>query len=105
MHIHAGRNELTFSLRQTCRFVLLFVDGETPVPGWPMISGFEPLDGDGTIATALSRSCALEGAASEPGRYSLELSGIAGFEPIPDEIITVRRGEIPEYVIQLVREK
>ncbi|MCA9002202.1 MAG: hypothetical protein KDB61_09775, partial [Planctomycetes bacterium] len=86
---------------------ILFLDGETTVP----IDGSyypspEPLSGEGQLLYTTSGTEGFKTALSEPGAYLFkadQLPKFEGFEPIPEQTITVVRGELTVHKIQLVR--
>jgi len=105
--VHAGQNEFTFRVVRNCPLVINFMDGETPVP----VEGHfypkpEHLGGEGKLLFTSTGSSGFRTALSEPGSYvfpASEFPKFAGFEPIPDQTITVARGENTTFTIQLIR--
>lgn len=104
---HAGANVYHYSLYRECPLTIVFLDGETPVPlqeSW--YPSPQHLDGEGRLLY-ISRSGRAEfrTGLSEPGRYLFELPALDGFEPIPDQTITVQRGERTRHEVQLLRKQ
>ena len=91
-------------MQRNCPLEVLFLDGETPVPPpgdwWPKV---EHLDGEGRLCFKRGGSSGLETALSEPGRYRFDMPEFPDYEPVPDQVITVERGEPTLHRVQLVR--
>lgn len=107
--LQPGKNEFTYEVQRNCPLLVLFLDGETPIP----IEGhFFPkpkhLGGEGKLLFSTGGQAGFKTALSEPGSYLFtgsEFPQFDGFEPIPDQTITVVRAEEMTFKIQLVRLK
>lgn len=106
VQIQAGNNEFTFHLRRNCPLVILFLDGESTVPVddfW--VPSPKHLDGNGQLVFTSMGQTGFTTALSEPGRYVFPMPEFDGFEPTPEQTITVVSGEETTHTVQLVREK
>ncbi len=92
--------EFTLRVRSTCSATITLLDGDTKVP-WPQSEFYtaEQIDGDG-VATAIAGFLR----ADTPGRYSIEIPKIRGFEPHAAVEVEFRQGETRELTVQLIRE-
>jgi len=104
VEIHVGQNEFRFELERDCPLVILLLDGEAPVP-FPEDYYPDPehLDGEGRLLYTSSSGAGFKTGLNKPGRYVFDIPEVPGFEPIPQQTITVKRGEQTKHVIQLVR--
>lgn len=99
-----GPTERTFQLERNCPLEVRFLDGDTPVPPpgswWP-----HPvhLDGEGQLCFTSGGASGLKTALSEPGRYRFEMPDFPDYEPVPDQVVTVQRGEATVHEVYLVR--
>ncbi len=99
-----GENVFRFQLEQNCPLTIVFLDGQTLVPAkdfwYP-----EPthVDGDGELLFISAGGPEFNTALSHPGRYLFEFPELEGFEPVPDQTISVVRGEKTIHEVQLVR--
>lgn len=104
LQIREGLNEFTYNLEKNCPVHFNFTDGETPVPlpgRW--YPSPEHLGGEGKLLFVSTGDFGFRLALSAPGDYRFEMPEFPDFEPIPDQVITVRRGEEIEHVVELKR--
>lgn len=104
LEIGTGLNEFTFELDRDCRLKLQLFDGETRVPltnhWWPKPTH---LDGEGKLLYLGRRDDGLLMGLSQPGRYVFVMPALDGFKAIPDQEISLKRGEETLHRVQLER--
>lgn len=106
--IQPGVNEFTITVHRECPLTIVFLDGETviPMPDEYWFPDPDHLDGDGELLYVSGNTDGeYRTALGEPGRYVFEIPEFDGYEPIPDQTITVKRGEVTRHVVQLVRKR
>lgn len=105
VRVQPGKNEFNFRLEKDCPLVIQLMDGETSVPfsgeWWPKP---EHLDGDGKLLYVSHGGAGFKLGLSDPGRYLFELPDIPGFAKVPQQEISVVRGEDNTHVVHLERE-
>ena len=98
--------DVELEVRRNCEIAIVLREGETTVP-WelPRTSPLTHLDGTGKATSWFSGLGKTGVHVDQPGRYRIDLPEIAGFQPIPTQIVEARRGETVEHVVQLQRKQ
>lgn len=104
VEIEEGLNSFEFTLLQECPLNVAYMDDGVSIPApLHLEHTFEHVGGEGKVLYYSSHKAEFQTAFDLPGEYRMDVSDIDGYEPIPTQTVTVKRGEPTRHVVQLVR--
>ncbi len=102
--VRAGVNELTLVLKRTAGLRVLLRDGANEIPwGNDQRPRLVAAEGQRTGEATTSGGGHVTLYRDAPGRYTLIVPEIPGYEPVPEQSVQLELGEVKELVIELQR--